>query len=805
MKTKYYFLTALASVMLAGCSSDDFVAEGPTTAPEGVEGPIVFSSLKGNYTRADYQGADAAALLNNKFVVFGYKGSSTKTPGTTVFDNYAVNYIENTANTTESNTANWEYVGQERIKHAIDNGVTQQAIKYWDYSAAQYDFIAWSAGKKTAIYEGTPADGQVLVSAIEPTTSTDPAGLVAFTMKGAAKDLEGCYITDIVTVKKDGSGASKYNEPVTLKFRSLGTKVRIGIYETIPGYSVKDVKFYEAAAVDFKDETDPTDGTENAAYNRTPRLFTVQANNIFTNGTYTIYYPTVDGDKTREDYNYAHVKFEGSGDQSTVVNFANLNYTTREDGEKSTGNVYLGRSSNTASFAGEAEGNYYTQYLPNESGSSLNLRVDYTLESIDGSGETITVRGATAQVPDIYTKWKAGFAYTYLFKISDKTNGHTGVYNPTKPDDTTVNSDPAGLYPITFDACVVNDEEDATQETITLVSTPSITTYQQGSNVINNNEYLAATGDIYVTVNDGTTENIPDLANATLQALTNKANLYTIPSGKTEADIIDALKYQDPDYAGSATICGRSGIELTEETLTLTNKVEYGVDGTTISVGTDEAAKFTPAAGTYAFVYTKKDPTTTDVKYEVVNIALGGDVTGYYRYGLKNASAGDVQQGVNYFTDKDHAVDKVFLGQTVNNLFLDNTGTQNASGYAVTGTDYYYTVTSGMSYIKAHNVAYADFATTELYTKSGNSYTAKTATEPENGVAYYIKETDGSYTYCVILPEQTNTPVQFKVVNTNKSRITACDDGAVAIKGQTYFDKYTQNDGVYYTKIIKVQ
>ena len=405
MKTKYYFLAALASVMLASCSSDDFIAEGPSTAPEGVEGPIVFSSLKGNYTRADFAGKDAAALLNNKFVVYGYKGASTATPGTTVFDNYAVEYGVNTANTTESNTNNWEYVGVTPIKHATDNGISSQTIKYWDYSAAQYDFIAWSAGKKTAIYEGTPADGQVLVSAIEPTTSTDPAGLVAFTMKGAAKDLEGCYITDIVTVKKDGSGASKYNEPVTLKFRSLGTKVRIGIYETIPGYSVKDVKFYEAAAVDFKDETDPTDGTENAAYNRTPRLFTVQANNIFTNGTYTIYYPTVDGDKTREDYNYAHVKFEGSGDQSTVVNFANLNYTTREDGEKSTGNVYLGRSSNTASFACEAEGNYYTQYLPNESGSSLNLRVDYTLESIDGSGETITVRGATAQVPDIYTKW----------------------------------------------------------------------------------------------------------------------------------------------------------------------------------------------------------------------------------------------------------------------------------------------------------------------------------------------------------------------------------------------------------------
>ena len=206
-----------------------------------------------------------------------------------------------------------------------------------------------------------------------------------------------------------------------------------------------------------------------------------------------------------------------------------MNYTIAEDGEKTAGKVFLGRTSNTATYAGEAEGNYYTQYLPNESGTNLNLRVDYTLESIDGSGETIVVKGATAQVPSIYTQWKAGYAYTYLFKISDKTNGHTGVYDPTKPDDTTVNSDPAGLYPITFDAVVVNDEEDATQETITTVSTPSITTYQKGSNVVNNNEYLAATGDIFVTVNDGNTESTPDLANGKLQTLTGKAALYTLP------------------------------------------------------------------------------------------------------------------------------------------------------------------------------------------------------------------------------------------------------------------------------------
>lgn len=790
---KYLFLaTAVAGMMLAGCSNDDFIADtSPVVNPEEADVPILFSSNKGNITRAnDITGAAAAELLGNKFVVSGYKGSETKSLGTIVFDNYLVEYAPNTAYTTESNTHNWEYVGKGRIKHAIDNGITNQTIKYWDYSQPQYDFIAWSTGKKTAIFEGTPTDGQVLVSAITPRTATGATG-IAYTMKGKAVDLEGCYVADIVTMPK-----SKFGETVTLRFRSLGSKVRIGIYETVPGYSVRDVKFYSAAATD----------DANAA---TPRLFTTVAGDIFTEGTYTIFYPTVDHPEDA-DNNQAHISFAGTSDQTTLVNFGPLNLTIAEDGEKTAGNVFIGRTSNTASMAGEAEGNYYTQYLPNERGTNLNLRVDYTLESTDGSGEVINVRGATAQVPLIYAQWKAGYAYTYLFKISDRTNGHTGVYDPTKPDDTTVNSDPAGLYPITFDAVVVNSEEDNTQETITTVSTPSITTYQKGSNVVNDNEYVASVGDIYVTVNDGDSENTPDLANGKLQDLTDKAALYVLPNdGKTytEAFVVDALSIQDDD-AQTGTIKGRSGLVLSETAFNLTNTIEYGADGNVIDLTdgtTNKALVFTPTAGTtYAFVYTKKEATTTTEEFQPVSVTVGQSVAGLYRYGLKNAPAGDVQEGVLYFINKTSGQVSVFLGQTVNNLYLDNAGQQIASGYAKTGTTYYYTIDNGMTYQAAHAVAYDDFETTTLYTFNGTSYTEKPAGAPQNNTAYYYKDGD-TYTYCVIYPQRTRDgAVKLMVLNTTGAKV-ACTDDEIAYKGMTYFDKFSKNDGVYYTKIIKVQ
>jgi hypothetical protein len=716
--------------------------------------------------------------------------------------------------------ANWEYVGQDRIKHAIDHGITSQTIKYWDYSAPQYDFIAWSTGSKTAIYEGTPATGQVLVSSINPNATAT----AAYTFEGKAADLSQCYIADLVTVKKTNYGS----DPVTMTFRQLGTKVRIGIYETIPGYSVKDVKFYTKGGVLDADGSDPTKPAAGQIVDDAT-IFSAGAD-IYTEGTYTVTFPTVD-DTSDANNNQAHVTFDPKSGvaQTTKVDFGTMNYTIAEEGEK-IGTKFLGRTSNTASFAGNADDNYYVVYLPNETGANLNLRVDFTLEAIDGGGEEIHVKNAKAQVPSIYTTWKPGFAYTYLFKISDKTNGRTGVYDPTQADDATVNSDPAGLYPITFDAVVVNAEDnDATQETITTVMTPSITTYQNGSTVINNDEYTTITpdpskgitGDIYVTVNEGDA----------VVNLSGKAALYTIPSGKTEADVVDALSMRDDD-AATGTIKGRSGLVLTEATLKLIGRVNYGVDGNAIIVGANKVSYFSPTANTtYAFVYTKQaaNPSNDVVKYQPLAFANFATGQTKYRYAYKAATRTyhndngttddttddtnyfDAQKGVKYFsrtgsgTDLDpyvYTMETAFIGQGVGNMYLDAAGNTIARGYAKSEVTYYYTTDHGMTYKAAHNLAYEDFASTTLY-KDPACTTEFTAAEkasgPVDGTAYYYKDSGDNKFYCVILPQQTKTWFELDT----DTYVVATE--TTAVTGQTYFDKYTKNDGEYYTKIIKVQ
>ncbi len=594
MKKFFYLATAL--IALASCSSEEVLNDtSPEQKPaEETLYPIEFNSGTKTITRADHVGADAAGLLNKHFTVGGFKGAGDVTAGTTVFDNYIVNWTANTAATTESNTSDWEYVGLTALAPSGIKDNTQ-SIKYWDYSAAQYDFIAYSTGTATAV-TGTPTTGQVKVTAIDPAN----AKTAAYTITGAAADLEKCYIADMVTVYK----GADYGKEVKLTFRALASKVRVALYETVPGYSVKDVKFY----------TDATTKLSTGATETNATLFTTgtaDKDNFYTAGTYTVSFPTVGtGNKAKSDYNKAHVTLAATG-KGTTKAFAGLNYTSAQYKEKSSGDIWLGRSSAAASYAGASASNYYQIAMPNEDGTVLELRIDYTLESIDGSGETITIHGATAYVPAIYAAWKPNYAYTYIFKISDNTNGWTSTAG-----DAATGTDPAGLYPITFDAVVV-DSEEHTQSTITTVSTPSITTYQKGHDVTKD-EYAA--GDIYVQVmTDGTLNNDLD----------SKGQLYTLSAAKTEAEVMDALNIQSAST--TTTITGRNGLVLTEATSDASITAIPGADGNDITVTAKTAAKFTATASTtYAYVYTVSTGTASTYTTAVALSTQPSDFTTAY-------------------------------------------------------------------------------------------------------------------------------------------------------------------------------
>lgn len=295
------------------------------------------------------------------------------------------------------------------------------------------------------------------------------------------------------TVKEE-----KYRkEAVAMSFRHLTSKVRIALYETVPGYVISDVQFYDVA----NGGTFSDNGTLFGTFNN--------------KGTLTVYFPTTGtANEGKSDYNKAHVKFQAADAAAdgtvTKKEFGKVNYNNQKEDQILAGTTYLSQTAATPSYCGDAK-EYYQTVLPAEGNSQpANLRIDYKLTATDGTGEVINVKGATATVPAKYTEWKSGYAYTYIFKISQNTNGSTGGTS-------------TGLTAISFDAVVIDDEKNGLQETITTVSDPSITTYgfKDGKVTTAGDEYVDGT-DIYATVH------VPATATTATATTAAPQKLYTV-------------------------------------------------------------------------------------------------------------------------------------------------------------------------------------------------------------------------------------------------------------------------------------
>ena len=599
---KKYLFIAASALALASCSSEDFVGTEGGNVDNGANKAINFAGETGKTTRAangTKKDAEAAKLLGGKFYVLGTKGTlPAGSPTTTkVFDNYQVAWEQNTAGTTSDNTNDWKYAGLDFVGLNTSHTGTQ-TIKYWDYSVPQYDFIAYSIGdNKLVTNEKELEKDKVLGTTIVTPNVNNDNVYTSYTLKATTiDDLKECYYTDVTTVEKNN-----YKQPVKFTFKNLTAKVRVAFYETVPGYSVKDLQFYS--------DDNTKRGNLNSANSAT--LYTTGTDKyIAKNGEIVITYPVVGSNAQQagtKGYNKAIVSVNSKNgtDTKTALVFGNVNYTT-------TGK--LATSAKTASMAGKVGDQYYTAVLPTAGeGNPLTLRMNYTLVSDDGSDEEIKVYGAKAVIPASYTQWQPNFAYTYIFKISDNTNGATG----------TGDKDPEGLFPITFDAVVADiDNVDFNQETITTVSTPSVTTYAFDNTkheVIKaygkGNEYPAATTtDIYVSVtatnasDDGTIKvGTPksDLNDAT------KSQLYTIDAehaNATEAEVIDALQVPASTTTENQ-VKGRNGVTLTKATSVTYPTTIPSADNKTIDVAKNSVAKFSATANatTYAYVYKEKD------------------------------------------------------------------------------------------------------------------------------------------------------------------------------------------------------
>lgn len=587
MYMKKYIFLAASALTLASCSSDDFVGTEGGNVVNGANKAINFGGGTGKITRADSKDGVAATLLGNNFVVVGFKGKETEAANTDlVFDHYNVNYATGTANTTASNTKGWEYVGQDQNVHGASGklaATTAQTIKYWDNSCTSYDFLAFSMGKGKG-------DGEAKEYATPTAVDKNKLSTEAYNLKGDVNTLGECYISDMVTVAKGEKGYK--NEAVNMQFRHASSKVRIALYETVPGYVISDVKFHSDTYSSGNNTEGEAEGALFGTFNK--------------KGTMTVYFPTTGtANKTNPDHNKAHVKFTADQVEGTVnvQKFGNVNYGNQVEDAIAEGDTYLSQSAAKPSYCGTGT-SYYQSVLPAENASHpANLRIDYKLTATDGSGEVINVKNATATIPAAYTAWKHGYAYTYIFKISQNTNGTTG----------TPGSDSEGLTAISFDAVVLDDEETGKQETITTVSDPSITTYgfKDGKVTTDGDEYKSGTT-IYATVHVPETTTVTETGTTKVPATTARPQaLYTVTietgAAQTinEASIANALTKQPDQTDGNTwtiTDANNKKMIITKETTGTENVTSVPTeDGHNLKVN---ALKWTGTTNTYAVEYT---------------------------------------------------------------------------------------------------------------------------------------------------------------------------------------------------------
>ena len=353
--------------------------------------PITFSCSEDGVTRAEV----SLSEFISDFKVYGINGdisgsgnAATFTKKNTVFPDYQVWHTENLANTTSTNTANWEYVGI--VEGA--SGSEEQTIKYWDEKRDGHYFWAIGDFSKSGGYDYTES------------TLPDPHVIEVdnITQVDVQDDSKCLYFTKPKYVPK-----SKYGQPVTLTFLRYCSRIRIGFYEDIT-QSGGD-KRYKVVGVDFYRVND--DGTFNT--NELPTTNVSLRGNFVNEGKVRLTYTNASfkGGDNIDNVTTETVPVENG--TSKYMDFGVLNIAGTQSGA-------LPTSSSEALFTTN-NGSQYTNVLPYNNTEGLTLQCDILVRNQNES--QFTQQNVLASIPAHYTNWQPNQSYTYIFKIVTTPDG----------------------------------------------------------------------------------------------------------------------------------------------------------------------------------------------------------------------------------------------------------------------------------------------------------------------------------------------------------------------------------------------
>ena len=302
------------------------------------------------------EGETGLETLFSSFRVWGFK---TKTDthqdggnGTAVIQKVMEGYLVDW----DKATNGWEYIGKQ---NTFLN--TTQTIKYWDYSASSYRFMAYAYNDKTT----------------ELTASTD-ANLsnttfrIPYAFSNDATSTTTPYISELWASNNQSTGQNKYGDQVKLTFAPLIAKVRFK-FKYAEGQEPK------ITDISFKDSRWQKDATGKLQWTTAKEDITP------IEGTIVISYPL-------------------SETNTQVL--------------KSWENPIVGPLELTIPYEEEKDAIHQTStyqkwyYMPPMDIAKYTQGTYIITANVNGNPVSATVDSE-------YTQWKAGCQYTYTFKISE--------------------------------------------------------------------------------------------------------------------------------------------------------------------------------------------------------------------------------------------------------------------------------------------------------------------------------------------------------------------------------------------------
>ena len=356
---KHIFIISALAICLLSCSTPE---QDDLLIPEPQQGSISFGGNSGSWQDAPTSRAGETGLetIEKSFRVWGYKNTGgNHTDGFTgpqkVMDGYIVNWNQPAA----GGTGSWEYSG---IKNEKLNSATQ-TVKYWDYSATCYRYFAFSPEnaevKTTLLQEGGNSTNQAGTTSEEGSTNqTDKASKVSFQIPFEYKEEATSSSTPYISdlwLSDNQNFGDDKKYGACVKLTFAPIVTKVRIIFKYP----ENITNISIKDISFK----KTDG------------------DVPTAGNICINYP-ITGTETQPVYSW----------ETTQKGSISLSVPYEEETDKIHQTTERGK--------------WY--FVP-----PIGKQGTYTMTA------TIDGKTSTAIIPAEYMQWKAGYQYTYIFKITE--------------------------------------------------------------------------------------------------------------------------------------------------------------------------------------------------------------------------------------------------------------------------------------------------------------------------------------------------------------------------------------------------